>query len=125
MITTEGRAESLRLIQASISEFRVSNTTNPANEAATDGGGAADGMTPVGYTSILTFPLIISDSSIDLSTETLTVLCKLSPTQGNGQVWTEVGLYFSSGDLLTREVVVNPVLKDASNEMVFKINITL
>lgn len=122
-ITNEGRAETLRLIQAAVTEFRISNTTSPAIEQASDGGGSADGMTPANFTSILSFPLTLADSTIDFGTETITFNCSIDQSQGNGEIWTEIGLYFASGDLLTREVISNPVLKTNTNEMVFKINV--
>lgn len=124
-ITNEGRDEALRLIRAAVTEFRISNTTTPATEQATDGGGSADGMSQNNYTSILSFPLVVADSTIDFATDTITFNCSLDTSEGNGEIWTEIGLYYASGDLLTREVIANPVLKTSSNEMVFKINVNL
>lgn len=120
-ITNEGRAETLRLIRDAVKEFRISNTTSPAIERDTDGGGAADGLTPLNYTSILTFPLTTADSVIDQVNGTITFNCSIGANDANGEIWTEIGLYFESGDLITREVISNPVLKENTNEMIFKI----
>lgn len=115
--TNEGKAQAIQVWAASLqsASFKIGNAVTPNPEAATDTSTVNGGMSPG---TVLAFPSVLVEI-LDASAGTVKVSCIVQEADANGETWTEIGLFWPSGDLISREIISNPEIKDTAKKLFY------
>lgn len=115
--TNEGRLEQIRVWSRALesSTFKLGDSSTPSPASINDTRNVNGGMTQ--GSQVQTFSNLTLEP--DFTNGTIRVNCIVPESEGNGFTWTEIGLFWPSGDLVSREVISAPEIKNNAKRLFY------
>lgn len=115
--TNEGKAQQIAIWATALQSatFKIGNAATPEPEAATDSSTVNGGMSAA--STVLTFSSVTVEP--EPATGIIRVNCIVQEADANGETWTEIALFYPSGDLISREVITTPELKNNAKKLFY------